>query len=165
MFFLIIIIFELLIINIMKLYPFNYQSFGYYLSQRESSGNYKAQNLIAYGKYQFTIPTLNRLMGESGIDYIDTNNFLNSPIIQDTYFVLYVRDIIKEIISLNLTKYIGQSIDGQTINIYGLVGGAWLGGVGGLQNYLNNHLQTPDYLGTNISDYIKLFSSYKISNI
>jgi len=45
------------------------------------------------------------------------------------------------------------------------VGGAWLGGVGGLQNYLNNHLQTPDYLGTNISDYIKLFSSYKINNI
>ena len=164
-YFIIALLIEFLIINYMKLYPFNYQLFSKYLANRESSNNYQAQNLIANGKYQFTVPTINQIASELNIVAPDVNTFLNSPSLQEAFFVKYVSDILKQIIDLNLLQYLGQQMNGQVIDIYGLVAGAWLGGVGGLKNELVNNSETPDYLGTNISDYIALFSSYKISNV
>ena len=148
-----------------KLYPFNYQVFSSFLATSESSNDYQAYNSIAYGKYQFTIQTINQIAMELNIVAPDSSTFMNSPSLQEAFYVKYVSDILKQIISLDLTQYIGQTINGQTITIYGLVAGAWLGGVGGLNNFLVNNVNNSDYLGTSIGDYIIKFSGYHISNV
>lgn len=147
---------------------FNYDSFAGFLGASESGNNYNPGfNGIAYGRYQFTPSTIARVANELNITVPSISDFISNPTMQDTFYKQYVNDILNYIESQNLTQFIGKSITdtkGNTaiINIYGLVAGAWLGGLGGLVTTLLSLKNPSDLFGTHVSDYIVKFSNYKI---
>jgi hypothetical protein len=156
------IIFLIVIIYLMK-HTFDFEKFGYYLGISESGGNYQASNGIAYGKYQFTPATIQRISNDLNMDTPSINDFLSNPNMQDLFFKTYVQEILDYINKNNLNSFVGQPITGKknnintTINIYGLVAGAWLSGEGGLYNFLVHGSDKNDGY-TYISDYIAKFS-------
>jgi hypothetical protein len=153
---------------------FNLDVFTTQLVGSESSDNYNpAYNGVAYGRYQFTIPTIKRIADELHIKVPTVSEFLDNQNLQDIFFKEYVNDILYFISKKNLNDFIGQKITGKNtykdittnINIYGLIAGAWLGGEMGLYNFLVNNKDVADKFNTYISDYVTKFSYFNNLNV
>ncbi len=146
------------------LFNFDINAYEQAIKDSESGGSYSANNGIAYGAYQFTQSTLNYLQQKYNLPALTI--FDNSTAnLQDQYFNAFVTDILDFINNNNLESYIGLPVIGAnkypyqvSINIYGLVAGAHIGGETGLLNYLQYNQDHSDSNGTFISDYIAKFS-------
>lgn len=139
------------------------------LARMESSDNYKAVNSFsnALGKYQFIPTTLNSLQSIYNLPpWVDAGNFLNNPSLQELYIDALIKDTLELIGELDLSKYLGMVITGRKrfankktkVNIYGLLAGAHLAGVGSLKRYFVNGVD-PDDGKTSLSDYVYYFSN------
>jgi len=150
---------------------FDFQSFSDALGGSEGSNSYNAYNprTGALGKYQFISITLNQVASELNIPVPSDSEFLNNPNMQESFYIQYAHDILNYINSFGLYKFLGESVTGKNnnitsnINIYGLVAGSWLGGVGGVVNLLELGIDANDNpvnpsQGTYISDYVSKFS-------
>lgn len=169
----------------------DYEDFKNDLGERESSNNYQCENDFGYlGRYQFGKPRLWDL-GYS-IDgwhpllrgrkkNISKEDFLNNPQLQDEIFYNHVKDLVIRI-RKNYLKYYGgwyipeaeevilwnqmilPSEDSILLTESGMVAGAHLKGMGGLNKFLKGK-DNADALGTKISEYVKRFGGYDLSNI
>ena len=131
------------------------------LAFKESQGNYTTINTLGYlGKYQFGRNTL-KLMG-----VYDTDDFLNSPILQETLFKMNVARN-KWILRRDIKRFVGKRINGVTITESGIVAAAHLAGAGNVKKYLRSYGRTDfsDAYGSTIAIYIKKFGGYDISEI
>ncbi len=144
------------------------------LGQRESSGNYQAENNYGYiGKYQFGGPALEDAgfynggsdwsgtwTGKDGVNSL--SQFLNNSVAQDDAAQIYANILWGYIVHDGLDQYVGENIDGIQITQSGLIAGAWLVGVGNLSKFLNSNGETVpvDGNGTPITEYLQTFSQY-----
>lgn len=146
-----------------------FADFKYLLIDSESSGNYRANNGIAFGLYQFTksrIETVATYLGEA-IPSIEW--FLADSTMQDRFFLAHIELILAYIEKHNLLRFEGKIVKGKNkypietaINIYGMVAGAHLGGEWGMRDFLENGNDRKDSLGTYVSDYVAKFSNKMI---
>lgn len=155
------------------------------LGQRKSTNNYGIENPFGYlGRYQFGEAALGSCqlfhgdhLGQKKNDWIGAwldeaagfnvnskDDFLSSHQIQEFAIRRFNELQWASIIHLNLTKYIGQTVGGILITRSGMLGGAHLVGPGRLKKFLfSNGSNIPvDGNGTEITEYIKLFSSYDV---
>ncbi len=132
----------------------------------ESGGNYYNDRNQYWGKYQFGEARRRDIEAILGYDHHLTRvEFM--PQVQEQFFTAHVQDLESKIYSAGLDSNIGNQITGiannitATINIYGLVAGAHLGGFTGLKRYFESggYYDPADAVGTHISDYIAKFSS------
>lgn len=138
-----------------------------WLGKKESSNDYAAKNSIgALGKYQFMPATLNTLQTKYNLTkWISATNFLSNPALQELYALYHVKNSLTQIENAGLSQYIGKTITGgkrlrdvtAKINIYGLLAGIHLGGLGGLTDLLlkGKDRNDGDYA---VSDYVAYFS-------
>ena len=143
-----------------------FEKFKNLLGLSESSNNYNANNGIAFGRYQFTKPLIQDIADSLQISTPSVNDFLRNPKMQDLFFETTVKKLEKKILSDEFLKnQIGKTITGKknnvttTINIHGLIAGAWIGGLGGL-NKLFAYGEDAYDGNTYVSDYIAKFSKY-----
>jgi hypothetical protein len=155
------------------------------LGRRESSNNYSNVNPWGYlGRYQFGEAALGSCqlfrgdhLGTKKLDWVGTwldeasdfnvsskDDFLASHPIQEFAIRRFNELQWASIIHLGLTKYIGKSIGGILITRSGMLGGAHLVGPGKLKRFLvSNGNDVPvDGNGTEITEYISLFSSFDV---
>jgi hypothetical protein len=141
-------------------------SFKTQMAGSESSNNYTIENSIgALGKYQFMPSTITRVANHLKITVPTKQQFLSTPALQELFMTTLMNLNLVDLENKGLLNYIGQPIKGKNkfpqtanINVYGLLGGAHLGGVGGVQELLFNKNDRSDSNGTYISDYIAKFS-------
>lgn len=131
----------------------------------ESGGDYNNDLGRYWGKYQFG--NARRLDLER---ILNINHHLTraefTPDVQELFFNAHVEDLENKIYQYSLDSYFDTPIQGiknkivATINKYGLIAGAHLGGFTGMKKYFDTKgLYDPaDSLGTHISDYIAKFS-------
>ncbi len=161
----------------------NYEDFLHALGYRESGGRYNIENQFGYlGKYQMGEMALkdagyykgdptrkNDWIGEwTGKDGVwSKEDFLNNPAAQENAIREFHRKMWSYIKAAGLHRYIGRTIGGVQITESGLLGGAHLLGVGGLRKFiLSGGRQVPrDGNGTPISEYMRKFAGYDISEI
>jgi len=132
------------------------------VAMRESSGNYEVVNTLGYmGAYQFGMPRLCDLgyTKREGDGFVwvppyNKNVFLTTPVIQDIAFYEHVIDLIPKV-----APYLKYTED---YTISGLVMGAHLAGMGGVDKYFKRHHDSKDMHGTSIVSYMEEFSGYKI---
>lgn len=157
----------------------DFEKFALALRKRESSDNYKIVNAFGYmGAYQFGMARLydlgytKRKPGTTGYSNrvfewktgYSKEYFLNNLEFQDKIFKQHVINLIRQIKS-RFTEYIGKSHNGLEITLSGLVAGAHLGGIGGVNNFLRRNHNSSDQFGTSLSDYIKKFRGYNLENL
>lgn len=154
-----------------------YEEFALDIKKKESSNRYDIINIYGYlGAYQFSMARLCDLgytkRIESGYnneafdwkkDY-NKEYFLNNSDFQDKIFKEHCINLIEQI-EKRFPHYIGLNIKGINITLSGLVAGAHLGGIGGIGNFLIHSIDTNDQLATRVSDYIKEFKGYNLTNI
>ena len=131
------------------------------LAFKESSGNYFTINSYGYlGKYQFGIGTL-QLMG-----VYNATRFLQDPMLQERVFYTNIARN-KWILRRDIQAYVGKRISGVEISESGILAAAHLAGPGNVRKYLRSwgREDVKDAYGTSISDYLKKFSGYDISNV
>jgi len=137
-----------------------------HLGYKESRNDWTQVNTIGcFGEWQFTHSTLKEL----GYGHITSENFKNDPSIFPRELQLKV---LRELIIVNehyLTQYesyINTTVNGVYITKSGLLAGMHLGGFGAVQMYLtsNGYIDKEDLYGTKISDYIKEFSMYDLTD-
>ncbi|RUM61236.1 MAG: hypothetical protein DSY66_02670 [Persephonella sp.] len=165
------------------MYKGNYIDFLRALGYRESGGRYNIENSYGYlGKYQMGESALkdagyykgdptrrNDWIGEwTGKDGVwSKEDFLNNPRAQENAIREFHRKSWKYIRLLGLDKYVGKRIGGILITESGLLGGAHLLGAGNVKKFLksNGRYIPRDGYGTPITEYIKKFAGYDISEI
>jgi len=152
---------------------FNLLRFKNELALSESSNDYhaiahsKTGNPIAFGKYQFTVDTIKDVAEKLNIKSPQITEFLNNHVLQETFADKHILDLKNEIKN-KFSGYLGIPVISKktklktNINIYGLIAGAWLGGIGGLNKFLRYGQDASDG-NTFISDYVAKFS--KIFNV
>ncbi len=136
------------------------------LSKRESSSNPNIVNTLGYiGKYQFGQAALK----DVGLN-VPLKDFINDPSI----FPEEVQDeAIVKLLALNRSRmsreiehYVGRTINNIKITESGLLAAAHLAGAGGVKRFLRNPSYNPrDAYGTTLTDYLKEFSNYEISDL
>ena len=141
----------------------DFVGFKEFLGFYESGSDYKKINSLGYlGKYQFGRSTLKVLRIKK------INNFINIPELQEKAFLMNVMRN-KWILRREIEKFSGKKINNILITESGIIAAAHLSGPGNVKNFLrnncNNNLDFKDINGTKISDYIKIFRNYDISNI
>jgi len=151
----------------------NFPLFKTTLGYSEGGGNYKAlypsgstpDTAKALGKYQFIPARITDVANFLNVPVPDPAEFINNKDEQEAFFIGHVNLILRDLDNDGLLDYVGTDVTGankypKTVpaNIYGLIGGAHLGGVGGVQKFINNGTDAQDSLGTHISDYIAKFS-------
>ena len=140
------------------------------LGQLESSNNYKAVNESsgALGRYQFIPSTLNALESKYNLpSWISAEYFLNSPMLQETYFEASIKDVDEFIRANGLTKYLGRRVTGSKrfqnitskITMYGMHAAAHLSGAGNLKRYFTDNYD-PNDGQTSLTDYMAYFSKH-----
>lgn len=134
------------------------------LGERESDNIYsRDDNPLALGYYQFTRETLTALQNKYGLPAWQSDRyFLTHNDLQDIYYRANVNDLLQSIEAGNLDRFIGQNLQSvqegsEIINLYGLIGGAWLGGYPGLKALLVDKEDRSDGK-TYVSDYVVYFS-------
>lgn len=131
------------------------------LAFRESQCDYGIVNTLGYmGKYQFGKSTLNFL----GIK--DTKKFLKDPALQEKAFVKLLA-YNKYVLQRDLKRYVGKRVGGVWITESGVLAAAHLGGAGAVQAFLRSNGTTnfSDAYGTSITEYMKQFAAYDVSQI
>ena len=154
-----------------------YDKFALAIRKRESSNCYSSINTYKYlGAYQFGMARLCDLgytirigggYGNSAFKWktgYSRKYFLNNPELQDEIFKKHCKDLINRI-NDNYLQYIGTNVHGIDITLSGLVAGAHLGGIGGVGSFLIYSVDSHDQLTTRVSDYIKEFKGYDLTNI
>ena len=152
--------------NIKHKAPFierDFVGFKEFIGFFESGSNYDKVNKLGYlGKYQFGVSTLKVLR----IEY--QNDFINNPAIQEKAFLMNVMRN-KWILRREISKFHGLNINDHYISESGIIAAAHLSGPGNVKKFLRSNcnimLDLQDINGTKISDYIKIFKNYDISNI
>jgi hypothetical protein len=163
-----------------------YQELLIDLAHRESSNRYDYINSLGYaGAYQFGEAALQAIGyyaadgtnghpydwngGWTGKDGIDTlSEWLANSAVQDKAVGEWFKYLwTTEIKSLDLQKYVGQTINGVKITESGILAGAHLVGVGAVATYLNSGgSEVPaDPSGTPVSEYIGEFSGYAVDPV
>ncbi|MBT8179895.1 MAG: hypothetical protein HKP60_12330, partial [Eudoraea sp.] len=138
----------------------SYNGFKEALAFQESRGDYFAINSFGYlGKYQFGEGTLEVLK------VADPEKFLNDPRLQEEVFYANLARN-KWILRREIKKHTNKVI--RTINITesGILAAAHLAGPGNVKKYLRSggKHNVQDAYGTQISDYLRKFAGYDISN-
>lgn len=131
----------------------------------ESGGKYNKDLGQYWGKYQFGEARRKDIEKILGLPHLTRDQF--TPEVQEQFFNVHVQDYENRIFKDGLDKYFGGQIIGRnnkissTINKYGLLAGAHLGGYEGMKKYFrtNGTFDPADDLGTAISDYIAKFSA------
>ena len=141
----------------------DFVGFKEFLGFYESGSDYKKINSLGYlGKYQFGRSTLKVLRIKK------ISNFINIPELQEKAFLMNVMRN-KWILRKEIEKFSGKKINNILITESGIIAAAHLSGPGNVKKFLrnncNNNLDFKDINGTKISDYIKIFRNYDISNI
>jgi hypothetical protein len=152
----------------------NFNEFKLTLGYSEGGGNYKAvypkgataDSAKALGKYQFIPARIIAVSNYLNVDIPSNSDFLNDSNLQDVYFIGHCNLMLNEIENNGFMDDIGKTVTGANkypvtvpVNIYGLMGGLHLGGVGGVRNYFKTpSYDAPDSLGTHVSDYLAKFS-------
>ena len=129
------------------------------VAMRESNNTPTAINKRGYlGKYQFHQRTLHQL----GI-FVSDETFLNDESLQDSAMVLLLKKNDASLRTL-IKQYSGQYYDGVYVTRSGILAGAHLVGIGGVQTFFNVAISphpTQDSNGTTVQDYMTEFSGYK----
>ena len=129
------------------------------IAYRESSNRYDVVNRWGYmGKYQFGRATLNNL----GYESVTNEQFLSSPKIQEEAMMKLLKSN-QHILRREIRKYSGTSIHGVYITESGLLAAAHLAGPGNVKKWLKRGERFRDGLGTDLVDYLQLFSNYNIT--
>ena len=164
-------------------YKGNYGDFLRALGYRESGGRYNIENSYGYlGKYQMGEgalkdagyyrgdPTrrndwIGRWTGKDGV--WSKEDFLNNPKAQENAIREFHRKMWSYIRALGLERYVGKKVRGILITESGLLGGAHLLGAGNVKKFLSSGgRRVPrDGYGTPITEYIRKFGGYDISEI
>jgi hypothetical protein len=159
-----------------------YEEFLDALGKKESGGDYTNEKLPGrLGKYQMTEAALDDAgyakydgqqddvfkhgwMGKNGIHSKD--DFLNSPSAQEDAVREFHKKLNGYIHHYGLDEAIGKTINGVEITMSGLLAGAHLVGAGGLIEYIksNGAEDVPDGNDVPISEYIKEFAGFSVSN-
>lgn len=162
--------------------PVELGEFGERMGILESSGNYQIVNSFGYlGKYQMGECALidagfytrddsgcgsqdwaGTWTGAYGVDSID--KYLATPEAQDRAFHTFTVANWNEICRRGLDQWIGYNINGVMITAAGLLAGAHLGGVGGVEAFvLSMGMENRgDAYGSRISDYIGMFNGIPV---
>lgn len=138
-----------------------YIGFKEALAFKESQGNYFIINTLGYlGKYQFGIGTL-QLMG-----VYSATKFLNDPSLQEKVFYTNISRN-KWILRKYIKYFVGKKVKGVEVTESGILAAAHLAGPGNVIKYLysNGRKDVKDAYGTSLSNYLKKFSGYDISEI
>jgi hypothetical protein len=131
------------------------------IAYKESRGKYKKVNSLGYmGKYQFGANTLR------AIGVHDSNQFLNSPKMQEKAFVALLaknKSLLKDVIE----KYEGQVVSGILVTESGILAAAHLGGAGSVKKFFKHEGKRylKDAYGTSIRSYMREFGGYETSGI
>ena len=136
-----------------KLYWSNYTRV---ISHLESSHRYDVVNQYGYlGKYQISHKYLNNF-GFTGTD----KEFLGDKLSQELVMANYTYSNIRFIKKYNLTRFIGEEINGIEVSLFGMMASAHLVGIKSLTDYLNTNgkVITKDGNDTSIEKYMKVFS-------
>ena len=129
------------------------------IAYRESSNRYDVVNNWGYmGKYQFGRATLDNL----GYESVTNEQFLSSPKIQEEAMMKLLKSN-QHILRREIRKYCGTSVHGVYITESGLLAAAHLAGPGNVKKWLKRGERFRDGLGTDLVDYLKVFSNYKIT--
>lgn len=138
----------------------NSEAFNAALGQRESSGDYQAQNAEGYtGKYQYGQARLSDFKQAHGIDFT-MEQFRNDPDLQEDVHRWATKDNLDFIFREGLNKRVGERLeDGTVLTLDGMLGGIHLGGKQGLKNYVESggERNPADSNGTRIGDYVQQF--------
>ncbi len=129
------------------------------LGFKESRGNYFSINDFGYlGKYQFGKETL-KLIG-----IYTPNQFLYNPEMQEKAFLANAQRN-KWILRKDISRFVGERINGIEITESGILAAAHLAGPGSVKKYLRSYGRNgfSDAYGTSISNYMKRFSGYDTS--
>lgn len=155
-----------------------YDDFLNDLGNRESSGNYKAENTIGFiGKYQWGEAMLQDLgyykadetgwrkndwIGEwTGKDGIySKEDFLNNPTVQEKAIKEEMNLLNNRLNKRNFDDYIGKNVNDIKITRSGLLAGMHLVGHGGVRQFMNGKNVSDNY-NTKASEYIKKFGAYQ----
>lgn len=163
-----------------------FKEFADALAQRESRSNYKIMNRYGYaGRYQFGETALadaqfynmpakkeklnswngsfTELAKECGVKTIQ--DFLKNPQAQDIAFKKYKQRQLKAIKSYDLEKYIGMYLKDCVVTESGLLAGAHLKGPKNVKRFLERGIDSTDAFGTHISEYIRNFANYDMSEL
>ena len=129
----------------------------------ESGSDYKKINRLGYlGKYQFGRSTLKVLRVKK------INKFIDIPELQEKAFLMNVMRN-KWILRREIKRFNGKKLNNILITESGIIAAAHLSGPGNVKKYLRNYgdnkFDLGDINGTKISDYMKTFKGYDLSQI
>jgi hypothetical protein len=148
-----------------------YKEFLDALGARESGNKYGIENAFGFlGRWQFGKPRLYDAglsldnyspKGMNKRRLFSKKDFLaNKENIQDKIMNWHVHNL-ADSISRKYKGVLGQTVNGVEITLSGLVAGAHLKGLGGVNQFLKGN-DNSDALGTKISEYIKKFGGYDL---
>ena len=146
---------------------FGYKDFAKQMRIRESGDRYNIKNSLGYlGAYQFGMTRLCDLglTQKSGSGYkwksgYSEKKFLNSPEIQDDCFKRHICDLIVKV-EIWFGEYLNKEVNGVYITKAGLVAGAHIGGIGGVEKFLIYGENKKDVYNTSVRDYIISFRDF-----
>ena len=141
----------------------DFVGFKEFLGFFESGSDYKKINRLGYlGKYQFGRSTLKVLRVKK------INKFINIPELQEKAFLMNVMRN-KWILRREIKRFNGKKLNNILITESGIIAAAHLSGPGNVKKYLRNYgddkFDLGDINGTKISDYMKTFKGYDLSQI
>lgn len=141
----------------------DFVGFKEFLGFFESGSDYKKINRLGYlGKYQFGRSTLKVLRIKK------INKFIDLPELQEKAFLMNVMRN-KWILRREIKRFNGKKLNNILITESGIIAAAHLSGPGNVKKYLRNYgddkFDLGDINGTKISDYMKTFKGYDLSQI
>jgi len=141
----------------------DFVGFKEFLGFFESGSDYKKINRLGYvGKYQFGRSTLKVLRVKK------INKFIDLPELQEKAFLMNVMRN-KWILRREIKRFNGKKLNNILITESGIIAAAHLSGPGNVKKYLRNYgddkFDLGDINGTKISDYMKTFKGYDLSQI
>ncbi len=141
----------------------DFVGFKEFLGFFESGSDYKKINRLGYlGKYQFGRSTLKVLRIKK------INEFIDIPELQEKAFLMNVMRN-KWILRREIRRFNGKKLNNILITESGIIAAAHLSGPGNVKKYLRNYgddkFDLGDINGTKISDYMKTFKGYDLSQI
>ena len=141
----------------------DFVGFKEFLGFFESGSDYKKINRLGYlGKYQFGRSTLKVLRVKK------INEFIDIPEFQEKAFLMNVMRN-KWILRREIKRFNGKKLNNILITESGIIAAAHLSGPGNVKKYLRNYgddkFDLGDINGTKISDYMKTFKGYDLSQI
>ena len=128
------------------------------IGKLESNNQYGVVNRLGFmGKYQFSPRTLKHL----GYD-VSGEEFLNSPQLQDSAMVSYLRDNYSSL-QHHILVYGYTTHNGVYITPSSILAGAHFAGARGMKRFLENNIGTTDSNGMTIQRYMENFTGYELN--